>query len=64
MCIHYLKKRTNPQAFNKVSEGETSKLSSLIRQSIDLNTEIDLAENILKIYNKEKELLMRKTFHH
>ena len=37
----------NPQAFNKVREGDTSKLSSLIRrQSIDLrSTEIkDLAE--------------------
>jgi len=54
----------NPQAFNKVSEGETTKLSTLIRQSIDLDNEIKDAENISKIYNKEKELLMRKIFHH
>ena len=44
----------NPQAFNKVSEGETSKLSSLIRQSIDLNTEIDLAEKHLKDLQQRK----------
>ena len=30
------KEAADPQAFNKVSEGETSKLSTLIRQSIDL----------------------------
>ena len=38
----------NPEAFNKVSEGETSKLSNLIRQSIDLNKQVNDAEQHLK----------------
>jgi len=44
----------NPQAFNKVSEGETSKLSSLIRQSIDLDNEIKDAEKHLKDLQQRK----------
>ena len=42
------------QAFNKVSEGETSKLSSLIRQSIDLGKEVELAEKHLKDLQQRK----------
>ena len=38
----------DPQAFNKVSEGETSKLSTLIRQSLDLDNEVMDAEKLLK----------------
>ena len=38
----------NPEAFNKVSEGETSKLSTLIRQSIDLDQQVKDAEQHLK----------------
>jgi len=38
----------NPDAFNKVSEGETSKLSTLIRQSIDLDKQVKDAEQYLK----------------
>jgi uncharacterized protein YfeS len=38
----------NPEAFNKVSEGETSKLSNLIRQSIDLTKQVNDAEQHLK----------------
>ena len=44
----------NPQAFNKVSEGETSKLSTLIRQSIDLDKEIKDAEQHLKDLQQRK----------
>jgi len=44
----------DPQAFNKVSEGETSKLSSLIRQSIDLGKEVELAEKHLKDLQQRK----------
>ena len=38
----------NPEAFNKASEGETSKLSNLIRQSIDLDQQVKDAEQHLK----------------
>ncbi len=38
----------NPEAFNKVSEGETSKLSNLIRQSIVLDQQVKDAEQHLK----------------
>ena len=44
----------NPQAFNKVSEGETSKLSTLIRQSIDLDNEVKDAEKHLKDLQQRK----------
>ena len=44
----------DPQAFNKVSERETSKLSSLIRQSIDLGKEVELAEKHLKDLQQRK----------
>ena len=44
----------NPQVFNKVSEGETSKLSTLIRQSIDLDKEIKDAEQHLKDLQQRK----------
>ena len=48
------KEAADPQAFNKVSEGETSKLSSLIRQSIDLGKEVELAEKHLKDLQQRK----------
>jgi len=44
----------NPQAFNKVSEGETSRLSTLIRQSIDLDKQIKDAEQHLKDLQQRK----------
>ena len=44
----------DPQAFNKVSEGETSKLSTLIRQSIDLDNEVKDAEKHLKDLQQRK----------
>ena len=47
----------NPQAFNKVSEEETSKLSSLIRQSIDLGKEVELAEKHLKDLQYKKRTI-------
>jgi len=44
----------NPDAFNKVSEGETSKLSTLIRQSIDLDKQVKDAEQYLKDLQHKK----------
>ena len=50
----FVEEAADPQAFNKVSEGETSKLSSLIRQSIDLGKEVELAEKHLKDLQQRK----------
>ena len=47
----------NPDAFSKVSEEGTSKLSQLIRQSIDLNKQVKDAEQYLKDLQYKKRTI-------
>ena len=56
------KEAADPQAFNKVREGDTKDLSSLIRRSIDLDKQIKDTEALLKDLQRRKDLLMRKIF--
>ena len=44
----------DPQAFNKVREGDTKDLSSLIRRSIDLDKQIKDTEALLKDLQEKK----------
>ena len=54
----------NPQAFDKVGEDGTKRLSSLIRQTVDLNKQVKDAEKYLKDLQYKSELLMRRTYLH
>jgi len=47
----------NPDAFNKVSEEGSSKLSNLIRQSVDLNKQVKDAEQYLKDLQYKKRTI-------
>ena len=46
----------DPQAFNKVREGDTKDLSSLIRRSIDLDKQIKDTEALLKDLQAEEKI--------
>ena len=47
----------NPQAFDKVGEDGTKRLSSLIRQTVDLNKQVKDAEKYLKDLQYKKRTI-------
>jgi len=47
----------NPQAFDKVGEDGTKRLSALIRQTIDLNKQVKDAEQYLKDLQYKKRTI-------